>query len=214
MPTYNELSFYLQFTINLTLLIGFGLFLKHRKQVQTLLLVFLLGELTLEFSDLIFRLMKINTVNFYIYSISQCFGLLMITGIYNVYFYRISPTVRGLICSFAGVSLLINIIYKQDVESVTFYSNIITNILICGFAGVYFLHILRDSRTDKTLFILNIFIFLFFSIESIISTTFNFLINNHLEWVAPVWLFRGVLLWSFYIAFINLGCRTGKMKVW
>ncbi|MCS3528678.1 hypothetical protein [Chryseobacterium sp. JUb7] len=214
MPTYNELSFYLQFTINFTLLIGFGLFLKHRKQVKTLLLLFLLGELALEFSDLIFRLLKINTVNFYIYSISQCFGLLMITEIYNKYFFKISRAARWIIYLFAGVSLTINIIYQQDIESVTFYSNIITNILICSFAGVYFLNVIRNTKADKTLFILNVFIFLFFSIESIISTTFNFLINNHLEWVAPVWLFRGVLLWSFYVAFINLGCRTGKMKVW
>jgi hypothetical protein len=214
MPTYNELSFYLQFTINLTLLTGLGLFLKRGKQVKILLLLFLLGELTLEFSDLVFRLMKINTVNFYIYPASQCFGLLMITEIYNKYFFKIPKDIQWIIYLFAGLSLTINIIDKQSTESVTFYSNIITNILICSFAGTYFLNVIRNTRIDKTLFILNVFIFLFFSIESIISTTFNFLINNHLEWVAPVWLFRGVLLWSFYIAFINLGCRAGRMKVW
>ncbi|SEW03352.1 hypothetical protein SAMN05421841_0722 [Chryseobacterium wanjuense] len=214
MPTYNELSFYLQFTINLTLLTGVALFLKRGKQVKKLLLIFLLGEFALELSDLVFRLLKVNTVNIYIYPISQCFGLLMMTEIYNKYFFKIPRSLKWIIYAFAGLSLIINFTYQQNTESVTFYSNIITNIFICSFAAVYFLNVIRKSRIDKTLFIVNVFIFLFFSIESIISTTFNFLINNHLEWVAPVWLFRGVLLWFFYIAFINLGCRAGKMKVW
>ncbi|ALR30052.1 hypothetical protein [Chryseobacterium geocarposphaerae] len=212
MLTYNDLSFYLQFTINFTLLAGLGLFLKRGKQTKTLLVLFLLGELVLELSDLTFRLLEVNTVNVYIYPLSQCFGLLMITWIYNQYFFIISKPLKWIIYCFAGISLAFNFIYKQDIGSVTFYSNILTNILICSFAAFYFLKIIRDSRIDRTLFILNIFIFLFFSIESIISTTFNFLINNHLEWVAPVWLFRGVLLWFFYIAFINLGCRVGRMK--
>ena len=214
MPTYNELSFCLQFTINFTLLTGLGLFLKRRKQVKTLLLLFLFGELVLELSDLLFRLLRINSVNIYVYPLSQCFGLLMITEIYNKYFFKLPKQIKWMIYLFAGLSLMINIIDKQNTESVTFYSNIVTNILICSFAGTYFLNVIRNTKIDKTLFILNVFIFLFFSIESIISTTFNFLINNHLEWVAPVWLFRGVLLWSFYLAFINLGCRVGRMKVW
>ena len=214
MPTYNELSFYLQYAINFTLLIGLALFLRRWKQVKFLLLLFLFGEFVLELTDLVFRVLKVNTVNIYVYPLSQCFGLLMITQIYNKYFFKIPKQLQWVIYLFAGLSLTVNIIYKQNIESVTFYSNIITNILICSFAGVYFLNVIKKTKINKTLFILNVFIFLFFSIESIISTTFNFLINNHLEWVAPVWLFRGVLLWSFYIAFINLGCRAGKMKVW
>ncbi len=213
MPTYNELSFYLQFTINLTLLAGLGLFVKRREQSKQLLLIFISGELVLEMSDLIFRLMEINTVNIYIYPFSQSFGLLMITKIYNTYFFKVSPYLKWSIYLFTGLSLLFHILYTQNTESVTFYLNIITNIVICSFAGVYFLNIIRTSKIDKTLFMVNVLIFLFFSIESIISTTFNFLINNHLEWIAPIWLFRGVLLWFFYIAFINMGCRVGKMSM-
>lgn len=213
MLTYNDLSFYLQYTINFTLLAGLALFLKYGKEVKKLLLFFLFGEFVLELSDLVFRVLKINIVNIYIYPLSQFFGLLMITAIYNRYFFTIPRFVRWIVYLFAGLSLIINIIYKQNTESVTFYSNIITNVLICSFAAVYFLNVIKNMKFDGTLFILNIFIFLFFSIENIISTTFNFLINNHLEWVAPVWLFRGVLLWFLYVAFINLGCRLGRMKV-
>lgn len=212
MPTYNELSFYLQFTINLTLLIGLCLLVKRGKQSKQLLLIFISGELALEMSDLVLRLMKVNTVNIYIYPFSQSFGLLMITEIYNKYFFKISKFAKWSIYFFAAFYLFINTFYTQKTELVTFYLNIISNIAICSFAGTYFLNVIRNTKIDKTLFILNVFIFLFFSIENIISTTFNFLINNHLEWVAPVWLFRGVLLWSFYIAFINLGCRVERMK--
>ena len=213
MPTYNELSFYLQFTINLTLLTGLGLFVKRGKQSKQLLLIFISGELALEMSDLIFRLMRVNTVNIYFYPLSQSFGLLMITRIYNTYFFKISPSLKWSVYIFTGIGLTVNLLYTQNTESVTFYLNIITNIIICSFAAVYFLNVIRTSKADKTLFTVNVLIFLFFSIESIISTTFNFLINKHLEWVAPVWLFRGILLWVTYIAFINLGCRVWKMKV-
>lgn len=137
----------------------------------------------------------------------------MITKIYNTYFFKIPSYLKWPIYLFTGLSLLFHILYKQNTESATFYLNIITNIVICSFAGVYFLNIIRTSKIDKTLFMVNVLIFLFFSIESIISTTFNFLINNHLEWIAPIWLFRGVLLWFFYIAFINMGCRVGKMRM-
>ncbi|WP_294296543.1 hypothetical protein [uncultured Chryseobacterium sp.] len=213
MPAYNELSFYLQFTINVTLLTGFALFLKRGKQARKLLFVFLLGELMSELSDLILRLMKFNTANIYLYPLSQSFGLLMMTEIYHTYFFKIPLSVRGIIYLFTGTSFLISVTGSDISSSVIFYSNIMTDILICSFAAVYFLYVFKNPGVDKNLLTVNVFIFLFFSIESIISTTFSFLIHEHLQWVAPVWLFRGVLLWLFYIAFINLGWNTGRMKV-
>lgn len=213
MPPYNELSFYLQFTINITLLTGFALFLRRGKHARKLLFIFLLGELLSELSDLIFRLMKFNTVNTYLYPLSQSFGLLMMTEIYNTYFFKISPSLRWMIYLFTGTSFFLSVIGINSSSSVTLYSNIIADIIICGFAAVYFLYVFKNPGIDKNLLTVNVFIFLFFSIESIISTTFDFLIHNHLQWVAPVWLFRGVLLWLFYLAFINLGWNTGKMKV-
>lgn len=213
MPPYNELSFYLQFTINVTLLTGFALFLRRGKQARKLLFIFLLGELISELSDLIFRLMKYNTVNIYLYSLSQSFCLLMMTEIYHTYFLKIPLSVRGMVYLFTGMSFFISVTGSEIASSITFYSNIITDVIICSFAAVYFLYLFKNPGVDKNLLTVNIFIFLFFSIESIISTTFNFLIHEHLQWVAPVWLFRGVLLWLFYLAFINLGWNTGRMKV-
>lgn len=213
MPPYNELAFYLQFTINITLLTGFALFLRRGKHARKLLFIFLLGELLSELSDLIFRLMKFNTVNIYLYPLSQSFGLLMMTEIYNTYFFKIPPLLRWMIYLFTGTSFFLSVTGISSSSSVTLYSNIITDVIICGFAAVYFLYVFKNPGIDKNLLTVNVFIFLFFSIESIISTTFDFLIHHHLQWVAPVWLFRGVLLWLFYLAFINLGWNTGKMKV-
>ncbi|MEY8760521.1 hypothetical protein [Chryseobacterium tongliaoense] len=214
MLTYNSLSLYLQIIINITLLTGLILFVKTGIKLKTVLFLFLSGESVLEMSDLIGRLMKLNTFNTYNYSLSQFFGLIMLTEIYNVYFIRIPRLVKLVVYVYATMCLILNLVYVQNIKSVTFYSNIISTVIICSFAAVYFLNVIRKSRVDRDLLIVNITVFLFFSIESLISTTFNFLISNHLTWVAPIWLFRGVLLWSFYIAFINLGCRIGKIRAW
>jgi hypothetical protein len=213
MLSYNSLSLYLQITINLTLLTGLILFVKTGIKIKMILAAFLVGELILELSDLMDRLLKLNTFNTYNYSVSQFFGLIMLTEIYSRYFISIPYPLKLAVYGCAVVSLALNIVYVQDIKSVTFYSSIITNIVICSFAAVYFLNGIKKERIDRNLFMVNIFVFLFFSIECLISTTFNFLITNHLEWVAPIWLFRGAVLLSFYIAFINLGCRTGRIRV-
>ncbi|REC79382.1 hypothetical protein DRF60_06035 [Chryseobacterium elymi] len=214
MDTYNSLSLFLQILINLTLIAGFVLFLMTGIREKLLLLLFFLGETALELSDLIGRLMKLNAYNVYNYSLSQFLSLVALTEIYNNYFFKIPSGIRVLIYTFALVLLAFNIMYRQSIEALTFYSNIIPNIVICSFGGFYFLKIIRKAKTDSTLFMMNVAVFLFFSIEAVISTTFNFLINNHMEWVAPIWLFRGVLLLCFYLAIINMGCRTGKIRIW
>ncbi|SFN04891.1 hypothetical protein SAMN05421594_0635 [Chryseobacterium oleae] len=214
MALYNSLSLFLQVLINLVLLSGLILFMMNGIREKFLLILFFLGEAALELSDLIGRLMQLTSYNVYNYSLSQFLSLLALTEIYNAYFYKISPRIRVSIYASALILLTFNILYHQSIEALTFYSNIIPNIVICSFGGLYFLQVIRKAKTDTTLFIVNVAVFLFFSIETVISTTFNFLINNHMEWVAPVWLFRGVLLLCFYLAIVNLGCRTGKIRIW
>ncbi|REC44180.1 hypothetical protein [Chryseobacterium pennipullorum] len=213
MLTYNTLSFYLQLVINLTLLTGLIVLVMNDAKSKIVLLVFLFGELLLELSDYIDRLLDLHTINIYNYPLSQFFGILMITAIYDRYFFSIGRSLKVLIGIFAVLSLVFNIVYMQNIQSATFYSNIITSIIVSSFAAYYFLYMIKKGNTRNTLFVTNILVFLFFSVECLISTTFNFLINNYLEWVAPIWLFRGVLLLSFYISFINLGWHTRTMKV-
>ncbi|MDR6440165.1 hypothetical protein J2795_000850 [Chryseobacterium bernardetii] len=176
-------------------------------------IVLLSGELMLELTDLTDRLMKLNTLNTYNYILSQFFGLMILTVIYNNYYIQLSRRLRGLVYCYAVLVLIINGVFVQNDMQVTFYSNIITSMIICSYAAAYFMKVIREGRADRDMFIVNIIVFLFFSIECIISTTFNFLISNHLNWVAPIWLFRGILLLSFYLAFINLGWGVGKIRI-
>ncbi len=176
------------------------------------MIVLLSGELMLELTDLIERLFKLNALNTYNYALSQFFGLIILTVIYNNYYIQLSREIRWMVYCYAGLVLMGNILYVQSSTLVTFYSNVITSIIICMYAASYFMKIIKEGRTAKKLLIVNSIVFLFFSVECLISTAFNFLINNHLDWVAPIWLFRGVLLLSFYLAFINLGCGVGGIR--
>jgi hypothetical protein len=192
-----------------------GLILLVKEGIKTKLPVIILlsGEFMLELTDLADRMMKLNTLNIYNYTLSQFFGLMILTVIYSNYYIQLSRDLKRMIYGYAILAFIINLLYMQDDAQVTFYSNIITSIIICSYAASYFMKIIREGRADRDMFIVNIIVFLFFSIECIISTTFNFLISNHLNWVAPIWLFRGLLLLSFYIAFINLGCGVGKIRI-
>lgn len=176
--------------------------------------VFLVAEFTLELTDLIDRLLKLNTLNTYNYALSQFFSLVILTEIYSRYFIKLPVSIKWIVYLYAAVFLIVNLMDTQKGTCPTFYSNIISSIIICSFAAAYFMKMLKKGKVEKSLFIVNIFVFLFFSVECLISTTFNFLVTNHLEWVAPIWLFRGVLLWCLYLAFINLGCRSGKIRAW
>lgn len=176
-------------------------------------IVLLSGEFLLELTDLANRLMKLNTLNIYNYTLSQFFGLMILTVIYSNYYIQLSREVRWAIYGYAVLTFITNILYVQNGNLITFYSNIVTSVIICSYAASYFMKIIKEGRAEKNMFIVNVIVFLFFSIECIISTTFNFLISNHLNWVAPIWLFRGFLLLSFYIAFINLGCGVGKIRI-
>ncbi|PWN72336.1 hypothetical protein C1631_006980 [Chryseobacterium phosphatilyticum] len=198
--------------INLVLVVGVIALIKEGIKAKFPVIVLLSGELMLEFTDLIDRLMKLNTLNTYNYALSQFFGLVILTVVYNNYYIQLSREIRGIVYCYAGLVLVCNMLYVQDGTFVTFYSNIISCIVICTYAASYFMKIIREGRAERDLFIVNIFVFLFFSVECLISTVFNFLISNHLNWVAPIWLFRGVLLLSFYIAFINMGCGVGKIR--
>ncbi|UTX50304.1 hypothetical protein [Chryseobacterium sp. MA9] len=213
MFSYNSLSLYLQIIINLVLCTGLIVLVKDGIKTKLPVIVLLSGDFMLELTDLTDRLMKLNTLNTYNYILSQFFGLMILTVIYNNYYIQLSRQLRWIIYGYAILTLMTNILYVQNDTQVTFYSNIITSIIICSYAVSYFMKIIREGKADRDMFIVNIIVFLFFSIECIISTTFNFLISNHLSWVAPVWLFRGILLLSFYIAFINLGCGVGKIRI-
>ncbi|TQM22523.1 hypothetical protein FB551_2236 [Chryseobacterium aquifrigidense] len=213
MFSYNSLSLYLQIIINLVLCTGLVVLIKEGIKTKLPVIVLLSGELMLELTDLTDRLMKLNTLNTYNYILSQFFGLMILTVIYNNYYIQLSRRLRGLVYCYAVLVLIINGVFVQNDMQVTFYSNIITSMIICSYAAAYFMKVIREGRADRDMFIVNIIVFLFFSIECIISTTFNFLISNHLNWVAPIWLFRGILLLSFYLAFINLGWGVGKIRI-
>lgn len=213
MLSYNSLSLYLQIIINLVLCAGLIVLIREGIKTKLPVIILLSGELMLELTDLTDRLMKLNTLNTYNYILSQFFGLMILTVIYSNYYIRLSRQLRWMIYCYAVLVLITNLLYVQNDTKVTFYFNIITSIIICSYAASYFMKIIREGRVNRDLFIVNIIVFLFFSIECIISTTFNFLISNHLNWVAPVWLFRGILLLSFYLAFINLGWGVGKIRI-
>ncbi|MDN3692069.1 hypothetical protein QWZ06_07270 [Chryseobacterium tructae] len=71
MFSYNSLSLYLQVIINLVLLAGLIVLIKEKAKAKLPVIILLSGELILELTDLIDRMLKLNTLNTYNYALSQ-----------------------------------------------------------------------------------------------------------------------------------------------
>lgn len=213
MLSSNDLSVLLQ-CINITVLLtGLLLILKRWMKCKLLIFVFFLGELLFELSDFVERCMGFNSSNTFYYPFNQFFIIVVITSIYDYYLFKIPYIQKVLIFNLALVMLGINIYTFPENHKITFYFNLVNNLVICYFSGNYFLKVITKTKVEVSSFILNAFVFLYFSIECIISVTFNFLISNDLKWVAPIWIFRGVLLLMFYLTFINLVWKIGQTKI-
>ncbi|ASK29993.1 hypothetical protein CEY12_07675 [Chryseobacterium sp. T16E-39] len=166
MLSYNSLSLYLQVVINLTLLTGLILLVRNGIKTMEVIMLFLSGEFALELTDLVDRLLKLNTLNTYNYALSQFLGLVMLTEIYSRYFLKVPAFVKWIIYGYAMIFLVINIMDIYHRAPVTFYSNIISSIIICSFAAAYCVKILQKGKVEKSLFIVNTFVFLFFLLNA------------------------------------------------
>ncbi len=186
---------------------------KTKTKNSLAILLLIAGSLIFELTDFIFRVFEVNISNHFNYLISELFLFVLITELYAVYFFKLSRSLRLGLYFLVSIVFIITGIVVGLSESYSVYSNIIINCVLCYFATVYFSGILRKGKVETKALILNVSVYLFFAVDTIVSVTFKFLVSNHLNWVAPIWLFRGVLLLLFYLSLINFGWKTGTNKL-
>lgn len=209
---YNIISRTLQVLLCLVLLVGFLSLLKRYSKIKIALVLLLGGSLLLETIDLYTRLSGIYTNNHFNYAISQFLFLVLITEIYAVNFFKMSLYFRKVIHVLAVILFIMNIFLLEAKQHYSTYANVFVSCVLCYYSLCYFSKIIKTGATKKDALLLNVSVFFFFSVEALISLTFNFLISNYLNWVAPIWFFRAVLLIIFYSTLINFGWNLGNNK--
>lgn len=168
--------------------------------------------LCLEFTTLIISLVNDLEPNILLIIFGQFFSLFFLSHIYCKEILVINFKWFSVIATTSFLLLILNAFYYTNLNDIQFYADIIGCIIIITLASLYFYSIIWKDNFNPTHFWFNCSVFLFFSVEVIIKLTFNFLINGHLNWVGPIWIFRGVLLQIFYVLLIYYGWKTGKNK--
>ncbi len=180
------------------------------KKWNIILLITIL--LCFEFTTLIISFVNDLEPNILLIIFGQFFSLFFLSHIYCKEILAINFKWFLVFATTAFLLLIFNAFYYTNLNDIQFYSDIIGCLIIIILSSLYFYSIIWKSNYNATYFWFNCIVFLFFSVEVIIKLTFNFLINGHLNWVGPIWIFRGVLLQIFYLLLIYYGWKTGKNK--
>lgn len=196
----------------LVLLFGVITLFKCRIKDVRPIAILMMGGFMLEASDLVCRFLDINTSNYINYAISQLLFLICITNVYNLYFFKLSNLITRGIHLMAILFFCLNVFSTGIVKEYSGYSYVLVCCILCGFAIAYFSNVISTGKANKHEIRFNVISLFFFSVEAIVAITYNFLLTNYLDWVAPIWMFRMVLLIVFYITLIQFTWSLGKNK--
>lgn len=208
-------TFYLLFHILSVVILLAGLFLllffsssdsKQQWTIKSLLVVLLL----LESTTLIIDVFEVADSNLIFLPIGQFLSLFFMIQIYTADFKKNTFLFKIIAWSIALVLLILNFLTFSEKENIQFYLDILGNLIIIGCVLISFLNETLSLQIKKGKFLLNSSVILLYSVDVILLITLNFLVNESLSWVAPVWCVRILLIQFFYVALIYYGWKVGK----
>ncbi|MCJ8291042.1 MAG: hypothetical protein HRT58_14675 [Crocinitomicaceae bacterium] len=209
-----ELFFYLLWWISILLLAGglsFNLIRRGSKK-NHLLIIYLFAIALLEGTSQYLSEYHKDEVNIYLFHFSGFLHFFFVVLWYHHYF-KLTKRIKHLIILLVGTLFFFgNITPYGEILHFQIYANVLYNLVILSLGLSYYIQItLHGQRPDRHEHFFNIALLLYFSFDAIISISSNYLINEHLDLVAPFWLFRALLLQLFYLSLINSAWQVGKI---
>lgn len=209
---YETLSRILEISSIAILAVGVvSLLLKGTFKEHPLLFIYVLALILTELTAVYMSDFHSERANIFLLYFSGFIHFLGVILIVNEYFNPDKRKYRLLFIPF-GIVLLFQSFYSYSgFNSFQVYGNVLYNLIILSFSLSYFIRVLvRGINPKRHDLILNSTILIYFSFDSVISLSSNFLINEHLDLVAPFWLIRTVLLQLFYLSLIHFSWQIGK----
>jgi hypothetical protein len=189
-----------------------SIILKGYGRKNLLLLFYLSAILLLEGISYYYSEYNSRQLNIFLFHLSGFVHFFFITLCYYYYFDRGKKLVYILVLSIGFILLLVNSTAYNGTETFHLYTNVLYNLAVVALSFLYFIGIVINGiRPQKFELFFNSIVLIYFSYDAIISLSSNFLINEHLDLVAPFWLFRTLLLQLFYVSLINFAWQTGKI---
>ncbi len=187
----------------LVLFIGLGYSVV--KKYSFIPILYLVSIMTIELIAII------GKVNLFLFSVSYYIHLLYLGYYILVHLFRWEKRKFLYFSLLFTIPMLLSLGFNKDVSSYQSYDRLlyILCIMILLIAALfrYFDGKLFLSNAHITIFLIILF---YFGIDFIIALTTNYLINEHLNLVGWIWLFRAFCLLLFYTALVNLTWKTGK----
>jgi len=201
------------FSISILFLGSLILIKKNFRKFKRPILCLIFTLLMIEAISLYINIKYGKTPNLIFICISQFLSIAFLSYTYCKELLKVNLRWFYLIPLTTIIILVTNVLQYKNLKELQFYSDIIGCLIILSLAGLYFINIIKNETSNRLLFWFNSIVFLFFSIELIITLTLNFLVNAHLNWVAPIWIFRALVMQLFYLSLIYYGWKTGKDRV-
>ncbi len=152
-----------------------------------------------------------GNVNLFLFSISYYIHLFFLSYYILIHFLRWKKNNFALISFLFLIPMILSLIFNTEITSYQSYDRLfyIFSIIILLITTLFRFFDGKLILSNTTITMLLIILF-YFSIDFIIALTTNYLINEHLNLVGWIWLFRAFCLLVFYITLVNLVWKTGK----
>ena len=193
------------FSILNILILAIGFVLAVFKKQTTITISYLISIVLIEL------IATYGEVNLVLFSISYYLHLLYLGYYILVHLFRWKKRKFLYFSLLFTIPMLLSLGFNKEVSSYQSYDRLLYILCIIILLIValfrYFDGRLFLSNAHITIFLIILF---YFGIDFIIALTTNYLINEHLNLVGWIWLFRAFCLLLFYTALVNLTWKTGK----
>ncbi|SHJ62682.1 hypothetical protein SAMN04488508_11276 [Aquimarina spongiae] len=187
------------------LVLSIGLVYSMFKKHALITIIYLVSILSIELVAIF------GKVNLFLFSVSYYIHLFYLGYYILVHLFRRKKRNFLYLSLLFIIPMLLSLGFNKEISSYQSYDRLLyilcIIILLIATLFRYFDGKLFLSNTHITIFLTILF---YFGIDFIIALTTNYLINEHLNLVGWIWLFRAFCLLMFYAALVNLAWKTGK----
>lgn len=186
-------------------------FIKKLDRAHRLILFYLTASLGIDITSRIMGNVANN--NLILFFIIGLLDILVFTLLYLNFIKK--KKLIGLI-ALAGISFISFEIFKTDIQNVSSfqeYSNAVVSVSIIMMSLIFLgERIVLETKTPKYIQFLNIVCLFYFTFQLIFLLPLNYLINEEFNSVLIIWLFRIMVLFTFYSILLSLLWKNGRTQ--
>lgn len=185
---------------------------QSKKRSELILVGYIMLILLMELAAIALPKFLASRGNLFLIDLS---ALIHFSFIFQIYRLRWNSKIRKyqpVIFSLGALPILWGFGNAPNTAQFQSYASLIYDVaIVCiGFLMVFQTLRIRDGILKHERFLIGM-ILMCFSFDTLVSLTSNFLINERLHWVAPIWIARAFLFLLFYVSLIHFTWKIGKI---